>query len=65
MIDITKDEFWAEETLDAVTQKEEKSSIGKTILKHKMLSIGLILFGVCIAANVVLICSFSKMIKLI
>jgi Trk-type K+ transport system membrane component len=64
MIDITKDEFWDVRSEEIVKEKAKKNKIIETILKHKLLSLSLILFLICVIANIVLIYNFLKIIKM-
>jgi hypothetical protein len=63
MFDITKEEFWEVKDEEVPKVKEQKRSIKEYILSHKLLSIGLLVFGICAFANIVLIYSFFKMIQ--
>ena len=65
MIDITKDEFWETRNEEVIRTIGKRNSVKDIILKHKILSAVLIIFSVCIIANLVLIYSFFKMIRLL
>jgi len=65
MVDITKDEIWDVKEENILGQVKKKVSIKRFILEHKMLSAGLIIFMVCVLANVALIYSFFRMIKIL
>jgi len=65
MIDITKDEFWDVPKEEIVKKEWKRGPIKNFLLRHKILSIGLIIFMVCIMANIVLIYGFFRMIKLL
>jgi len=63
MIDITKDEFWDTPKEEVVKKEWKTNTIKKFILNHKMLSASIVIFTVCICANIVLIYGFFRMIK--
>ena len=65
MIDITKDEIWDVKNEEIVTENRKNNSIKGFAIKHKLLSAGIIVFTVCVIANIALIYSFLKMIKLL
>ena len=59
MMDITRDEFWEVN----YKEKEKENFIKKTVRKNKFLSISMLIFGICIIANVALIYNFFKIIQ--
>lgn len=56
MVDITREEYWDEKDSDKPKTKF------KTTFENRMIMIGLILFGLCIAINSVLIYTFFRIL---
>lgn len=58
MMDITRDEYLEVN----YKEKEKENFIKETVRKNKFLSISMLIFGICIIANVALMYSFFKII---
>lgn len=62
MIDITKDEFW-DDKYEEVTKKEKKENkVKEFIIKHKLITVLLILLGIFMIANTILIYNFFRIL---
>ena len=58
MMDITRDEYWEVN----YKEKEKENFIKEAIRRNKFLSISMLIFGICIIANIALIYSFFNIL---
>lgn len=62
MVDITKDEFWENKYEEVITKEKKNNKIKEFVLRHKIITTLLVTLSILIAANVILIYNFFKIL---
>lgn len=62
MIDITKDEFWDDKYEEVTKTEKRENKVKEFIVRHKIITVLLILLALLMISNTILIYNFFKVL---
>lgn len=62
MIDITKDEFWDDKYEEVTKSERKENKVKEFIIRHKLITVLLVLLGIFMIANTILIYNFFRIL---